>query len=167
MPRGSRCHARSLTRSPMIDVAPLMHASDRAPRRTPLLRQKLPLPIRRLIPSQRHPRISTLLTAVVHQSVLADIKIPSTRAATPVIRLPIGNRLLKVIEPRVAPPRQVANLVPYSALLRTHRLQLSASIMNNPDARIEPQPHHPLTHPHRIVLIVIPATYNRVYIHPI
>src|SRR5271154_2117540 len=124
----------------MIDVAHLMHATDRATRRAALLRQKLPLYIRGHIPRQRNPGISPLLTAVVHQPVLADIQIPSTRAAPPVVRLPIGDRLLEVIEPRVAPACQIPYLVPNPALRRTQWLQLPAAVMDNPNRRAETQP---------------------------
>src|SRR5271167_2120431 len=107
-----------------------MHATDRAAWRAALLCHKLPLDISSRVLGQRNRRISTLLAAVMNQPVLADIQIPSTCTAPPVIRLPIGNRLLKVIEPRVTPPRQVPHLVPHAALRRTQRLQLPASVMN-------------------------------------
>jgi len=83
----------------VVDIAHLMHATDRAVRRAALLRQELPLHIRRHVSRQWNPRIPTLLAAIVHQPKLADVQIPSTRSAAPVVRLPIGNRLLEVIEP--------------------------------------------------------------------
>ena len=92
----------------MVDIAHLVHATDRAVRRAALLRQELPLHIRRHVARQRNPRIPALLGAIVHQPELADVQIPPARPAAPVIRLPVRDRLLKVIEPRVAPPRQLA-----------------------------------------------------------
>src|SRR5580658_2341934 len=103
----------------MVDVAHLMHTANRTARRTALLCQKLPLHIGSLIPRQRHPWIPALLAAIVHQPVLADIQISPTRATAPVIRLPVGNRLLEMIEPRITPPRQVPHLVPNPALRST------------------------------------------------
>src|ERR1700733_8330462 len=151
MTRGARRHRRSLRRAPMIDVTHLVHAADRAARRAALLRQKLTLYICGLIPSQRYSGIPALLAAVVHQPVLADVQIPPPRSTTPVVRLPIGDRLLKVIEPRVAPSCQIPHLGPHPALSLAKRLQLTAAIMDDPDRRTESQRQCTLTHRQSIV----------------
>src|ERR1700735_4092872 len=101
--RSSRGHRRSLRSTPVIDVAHLVNTTDRAARSATLLRQKLPLHISRLVLRQRHRRTPTLLAAIVHQTVLADIQVPPARPAPPIIRLPIRNCFLEVIEPRIAP----------------------------------------------------------------
>src|ERR1700761_7769108 len=142
--RSPRRHRRGLRRAPVIDVAHLMHTTNRAARSAALLRQKLPFHISCLVLRQRYRRIPTLLAAIVHQTVLADIQVPPARPASPVVRLPIGDRLLEVIEPRIAPPRQVPHLVPNTALRIAQRLQLPTAIMNNSNRRTESQPQRPL-----------------------
>src|SRR5260370_12456876 len=114
--RRPRSDRSLLWSTPVVDITHLMHAGDRAVRRAAVLRQELALHIRRLIPRQRNPGIPALLAAIVHQPELADVQIPSTCPAAPVICLPIGNRLLEVIEPRVAPPCKLSYLVPDPAL---------------------------------------------------
>src|SRR5260370_20815242 len=96
--RRSGAGKRRLRSPPVVDIAHLVHTTNRAVRSTRLLRQELPLHIHRPVLPQRNPRIPALLRAVMHQPKLTDVQIPSTRPAAPVVRLPVRNRLLKVIE---------------------------------------------------------------------
>src|SRR5271154_942414 len=104
MRRSTGSRKRFLWSTPVIDIAHLVHAADSAVRSAGLLGQELPLHIRRHVTRERDPRIPALLRAIVHQPELADVQIPPARPATPVICLPVGNSLLKMIEPRVASP---------------------------------------------------------------
>ena len=49
----------------------------------------------------RNARIPALLAAIVHQPVLADVQVARPRPAPPVVRPPLHNRFLKLVELRV------------------------------------------------------------------
>src|ERR1019366_463351 len=102
--RAAGSYLRRLRSPPVVDVAHLVHATDGAVRRATLLGQELTLHVRPAVLSQWNARIATLLRAVMHQPELADVEITPASAAPPVIRLPVGDRFLKMVEPRVAPP---------------------------------------------------------------
>ena len=124
---GVRGHRALLRRAPMVDVADLVDATDRAVRRTRLLRQKLALDVSRLVAGERHPRIPALLRAIVNEAKLADIEVAPTRAAAPVVRQTVGNGLLEVVEAGVAPPGQVAHPVPTRPVPRRRAVSTAPS----------------------------------------
>src|ERR1700743_291940 len=95
-----------LRRAPMVDVAHLMHAADGAVRRAGLRGKELPLHVLGSVFAQRNARKTALLRAVMHEAVFADVEVARTRPAAPVVRQALRNRLLKLIEARVAAPLQ-------------------------------------------------------------
>src|SRR5450432_876557 len=97
LPRTRRLRLR---RPPMVDVTDPVHAPYRAIRRATLGGEKLPLHVGRCVLANRNPRVPALLAAVVHQPVLADIQVPRPRPAPPLVRPPLRNRSLKLVELR-------------------------------------------------------------------
>src|SRR5579862_8010827 len=81
--------------------------------------------------------ISTLLRAVVHQAVFANVEIAPASAATPLVRLPQGNIVLKRIDARKAAFLQALHLVIHPALFVIQRLHLSSAIVNDSNRRAE------------------------------
>src|SRR6187402_1085203 len=110
-----------------------MHATDGAVRSAALFGEELPLYICSGVLRQGRSRVSALLRTVVHQTVLADVEVTSTRAATPVIRHTVGNLLLKSVEARVRAARQVSHLLPDAALFAAKRAKLTGAIVNDAD----------------------------------
>ena len=115
-------YGRVLRGAPVVDIAHLMHAADGATGRAALLGEELALYVSRLISRERNARISTLLAAIVRQTELADLEVASACTAAPVVRLPVGDRLLEVIESRVTATGKLSHLVPDGAFGLAKRL---------------------------------------------
>ena len=108
---------RCLWGAPVVDVADLVDAADGAVGRTALFGEELAFHVGLLVVRDRHAGISALLGAVVHQTELADVEIASAGPAAPIVRLAVGDRLLKMVEARVAAAGQAPDFVPDGALL--------------------------------------------------
>src|SRR3954447_22063675 len=90
---------RSLRISPPIDNRNLMYARHRAVRSAALFGEVFTADIGNCVLLERDRRIPALLRAVMHQPVLADIQITGAGAASPLVRLPEGDVVLKRINP--------------------------------------------------------------------
>src|ERR1700683_123972 len=91
----------TLRHAPGVHRRYAVHAADRAVRRARLRRGELAPEIVDRIRLERHTRGPALLRAVVHQPALADVQIPSARAAPPVVGLAVGQIVLKVRDSRI------------------------------------------------------------------
>ena len=87
--------------------------------------------------SERRGREAALLRAVVHQAVFADVEVPRAGAASPVVRLAVGDGFLEIVDARVMLLVQLLHFVVDTPLLATQRLQLAAAIVNDADGRGE------------------------------
>src|SRR6185437_7831608 len=81
----ARRDGAGLRRAPVIDVADLVNATDRAVGRAAFSGDKLALHVGAGVFRNGHARRSALLRTVVHQPVLADVEIARTGAAAPVV----------------------------------------------------------------------------------
>src|ERR1700733_3676984 len=129
---GSIIRRSVLWPSPVIKHRHLVHARYRAIRRASFFGKILALHIVARIGSQRNPRISALLRAVVHQPLFTNVEISRTCAAAPLVRQSLRNVVLKSIDPCEAALLPRLHLVVNPPLFFTQRLQLPAAIVNNP-----------------------------------
>src|SRR5215475_948626 len=120
----------ALRGSPEVHRRHAVDAADRAVRRAPLRREELALDVFDRVGVEGHAGKTALLGAVVDQTVLADVEIPGAGAAPPLVRLAVGELLLKIRNPGIEVlehlPRSVdcgRHVVVDLALLRTERLQ--------------------------------------------
>src|SRR6185312_11928850 len=111
--------------APAIQHGDLVHARDCAVGRTTLLGAVFASDVVDCVRKQRNSRIATLLRAVVHQAVFADIQVTRAGAASPFVRAPLSDVVLKVVDAREAALFQVLHRVIDLALFLVQRLQLS------------------------------------------
>src|SRR5580704_7582837 len=100
-----------------------MHATDGAVRGAGFLCQKFALEIGFGVPSQRDSGEATLLRAVVHQPIFADVEITRPGPAAPVIGLAISDSFLELIEARVVALLPVAHFEVNAAFFVLERLE--------------------------------------------
>ena len=74
-----------------------MDAAYGAQRRASLVTVILPLQILGAILLERDARVAPLLRTPVHEAVLADVEIPCTGTAVPLVGLPVGEVLLEAV----------------------------------------------------------------------
>jgi len=86
-----------LRRSPAIDIRHLMHARDGAMWGATFFREELAPDVGNGILLQRDGGIAALLRTVVHQPVLANVEVPRSRAAAPLVRLAVGDVVLEPV----------------------------------------------------------------------
>src|SRR5262245_59550998 len=117
-----------------------MDAADGAVRRARLRRRELALDVLDGVVLQRNSRVAALLRAVVHEPLLADVEVARARAAAPVVRLAVGEVVLKAADAGVQVLHDLAraadrrrDLVEHLALRRSERLQMSRSVVDDPD----------------------------------
>ena len=91
-----------LRSAPMVDVAYLVDAADRAVRGAGFLGQELAFDVFRRVVREGDAGVAALLGAVVDQAVFADVEVAGAGAASPVIGLAFGDRFLKLVETGVA-----------------------------------------------------------------
>src|SRR5438270_4296101 len=108
-----------------------MHTRNRAVRRASFFRQVFAADISDRVLLKWNSWIAALLRAVMHQPVLADIQITGAGAASPLVRLPEGDVVLKRINPGEAAFFKRLHLVIDTTFFIRQRLQLSIAIVNN------------------------------------
>ena len=162
---GRRSRCRVLRRSPRIEDRYLVHARDRAVRGAAFFGDILPAQIFARVLLQRNPRIASLLRAVMHQTVLADVQVTRSRAASPIIWHAFGNVVLKCIDAGEAAFLERLHLVINAPLFFPQRLQLPAAIVNNPDRRRESKLDCSLTDYQRVLRMWNSAADDRINIH--
>jgi hypothetical protein len=81
----------------LVNHRNLVHARNRAKRRTPLYRIKFPVKIFRAILLKGNTRRTALLRAIMDESILADVEISASGTAFPVIRISLYKVLLKLV----------------------------------------------------------------------
>src|ERR1700733_14521106 len=84
---------------------------------------------------QRDSWIATLLRAVVHQSILANIEVASASATAPLIGPAERDVVLKCIDARKAALLKRFHLVVDAPLIVGQRLHLAGAVMNNANRR--------------------------------
>src|SRR6266704_2851800 len=124
-----------LRRAPIVQNADLLHARNRAHWRAKFSRKKLAPPHLRRVLLQRDPRITPLLRAPVHQAVLANVQIPRSRPAPPVILPPARHVMLKLVGPRERPLAHRHYLFEDLDLSRPQRFQLPIVVARELDLR--------------------------------
>src|SRR6266436_6321564 len=153
--RRHRHRLQILRVAPVIQNPHLLHAGNRAPRRAKFFREIFAVPHLGRVLRQRNPRISALLRAPMHQSVLANVQIPRARSASPVVLPPARHVVLEFIESRKRPLPQLHDLFKNFLLARSQRLQLPVVVVNNSHCARESQLHGP---PRRICRIPSSST---------
>src|SRR4051812_25938869 len=111
-----------------------MNARDSAKRRARFLCYVFTPDVSHCIVLQRLCRKASLLRAVVHEAVFADIQVARTGPATPVTRLAISNFLLEVIDLREMPFLELLHFKKHFALTVRQRPQLAVPIVDNSDS---------------------------------
>src|SRR5436190_483680 len=99
------------------------------------------------------------------QSVLAYIKVARTGAAAPVISLAVCDVLLEMVELRVVLLLKLHDLFVYGYFFRTKRLELSITVMDDPDRRSKSKFNGAMTDGQRILRIVDPPAYYAIDVH--
>src|SRR6202034_2723486 len=109
--------------------------------------------------------IATLLRAVVHQAVLANVEIPRSGAAAPVVGQALRNVVLEGVDAGEAALLPRLHLVVDAALFVIQRLYLTAAVVNDSDGRAETQFHGALSDRERVLWIRNASAYNRIDVH--
>src|SRR5438046_226228 len=107
---------RPLPSSPSIKNRNLVHTRHCAMRRARLLGQIFAPDVLDGVFLQWNRGIATLLRAVVHQPILANIEIACSRPAAPLVRTPKSNVVLKRIDSREAAFLERLHLVIHASL---------------------------------------------------
>src|SRR5580704_18169596 len=118
-----------------------MDARDRAAGRAALFGQEFAAAALGTVLRQRDAWISALLRAVVHQAILADIKVAGAGAATPIILFAGGNVVLKLIHARERLLAERHDLFENFALARSQRLKLTVAVVNQAHCRRKSKLH--------------------------
>src|SRR5215467_3733394 len=165
--RNSRRHSRSrpLRYPPRIEDRYLVHTRDRAVRGAAFFGQILAAQIFAAIFLQWNPWIATLLRAVMHQPVLADIEVACSGAAAPIVGHALGDVVLKCVDPGEAALLERLHLVINASLFVTERLQLPAAIVNDPNRRCEAQFDRTLADYKRVLRMWNPSAHHGVDVH--
>src|SRR5208283_979360 len=124
-----------------------------------LFRKKFTPDIRHGVLLQRNAGIPALLRTVVHQSFLANVEIPRSRTAAPLIGPAVGNIVLEPVEARVMALFESLHLQEHFALFWAQRLELSLAIVNDANGRSEAELHGASPH-HQCIVRVVDATTN-------
>src|SRR5271165_1406238 len=119
----------------------MMHARHCAVRSTALFGEELAANVGDRVLLQRYGGIATLLRAVVHQSVFADVEVTRSGAAAPLVGPAVGNVVLEPVEARVMVLLELLHLQEDIALDLAQRLELSFAVMNDADGRSEAELH--------------------------
>ena len=90
---------RPLRSAPVIHHGHLLHTGNGTEFGTGLFSIELDFHVLAGVFSQRNPRISALLRAIMHQAVFADIQIACTNTPAPVVLTSVGQLVLTLIEP--------------------------------------------------------------------
>src|SRR5581483_6436695 len=101
----------------------------------------------------------------MHEAIFADVEIPRTGSAAPVIWLRVGNGFLELVELRVVLLFPAAPLVPHRALFAAQRLQLAISIVDDADGGSKAQLNRTTTNRQRILGILNAAANHGVDVH--
>ena len=88
---------------PIVQYPHLLHAAHRAPWRASFMRVEFPMAHLRRVFFQRHARIPALLRAPMHQPIFANVQIPRSRAALPIVLPASRHIVLKIVEPGERP----------------------------------------------------------------
>src|SRR5580692_6349552 len=110
-----------------------MHAGYRTTRSAALLREKFAVALLVGILRQRLAGVASLLRAVMHQAVLADVEIARAGAAAPVVLFAVGDIVLKAVDAGIAALLHSAHGQVHFALVAAQRLQLAVAIVNDAD----------------------------------
>src|SRR5580704_19639213 len=92
------CNSCMLWRPPRIEDRHLVHARHRAVRCAGLLRHVLAAQILSAVLLQGNGGIATLLRAIVHQPVFANVQVARPGTASPLVGAPLRNIVLKGID---------------------------------------------------------------------
>src|SRR5882724_1342756 len=111
-----------LWRPPGIKDRNLMHAGNRAMRRARFLGEIFAADVLYGVLLKRNRWVATLLRAVVHQSVFADVEISRTCAAAPRVRTAQSYIVLERIDTREAALLEIFHLVIDASLFISQRL---------------------------------------------
>src|ERR1700674_348930 len=111
-----------------------MDAGNREIRGTGLFCQELAADIVHRGFLKRNCGVAALLGAIVHQTILTNVEITSTRAAAPLIGASLRNVVLEGVDPREAALLHGLHLVVHALLFLGERLQLSTAVVNDADS---------------------------------
>src|SRR5581483_11326027 len=154
-----------LRRAPRIKDGHLVDARYRAVRRATLLGQILAADVRDRILFQRNARIATLLRAVVHQPILADIQITRPSATAPLVWTSERDVVLKCIHPSEAAFFQRLHLVINATFFFAQGLQLAFAVVNDADRRAESKLQCALANGQRVLRITHAAADYGIDVH--
>src|SRR5436309_4982080 len=120
-----------------------MDAGDRTVIRAGLFGPILPPDILLCIALQRNSGIPFLLRAIMHQTVLTDIKVARARAAAPAIRLCVDQVILKIIDSSISFLPEVFHPEVQLALHAFERLTRPQAVMDDDKCAGESEFHRP------------------------
>src|SRR5579872_4975498 len=118
-----------------IEVGDVVNTGDRAERSAGLCGEVFAANIFHCVVCQGLGGVAALLRAVMHQAVLADIKIPGSGAATPIAGAAIGDGILEKAEPREMPLLHTFHGAINGALAVAERPKLAVGIVDDSDRR--------------------------------
>src|SRR5579884_1410285 len=151
--------------APKIDRSDLLDAGNSAVRSAGFPGVVFPLEVLRRVAIERRRGIAALLRAVVDQPVLANIKVAPAGSAPPIIRTPVGDILLKIIDPGVAALPQFLDRAVNPLLLFGQSAHLAPAIMDDADRAGESQFEGAARHHERVLRVANPAANHRVDVY--
>ncbi len=161
-----------LRTSPEVHRRHAMDAADRAVRRAGLFRAELAPDIGDGVGLERHARIPALLRAVVDQALFADVEISRARAASPLVRLPVGEVVLEAPNPGI----EILDDLPGAADGRGHvvvdlafraakRLEAAGAVVNDADRGREAEIARAGVDGARVLGVLDPSAHDGVDVH--
>src|SRR6185369_14567004 len=154
-----------LLAAPEIEVRDVMYAAHRAVRGAGLFGEVFATDIIARIVVERFGRIASLLRAIMHQPLLADIHVARARAALPIVGLAQRDGVLEITEPGEAAILHGLHLVIHATLAIAQRTKLAVAIVDDSHGGLEPEFHRTPAYHQRVFGIVNPAADNRVDVY--
>ena len=124
---------------PIIKDAYLVNALKCAGRRAPFLRIVFPIEVLHRVILESNARVAALLRTPMDQTVFTDVEITSSGAATPVVRLALGDAVLKPVETRVIAVPQFLDRLEDTLFFVRERLERAVVVVYDADRGREPQ----------------------------
>src|SRR5215472_5777527 len=121
--------------APEVDQRRLVYARDGAVGRAGFLGAEFAADDSNRVVGQRDARVSALLRAIVHQPILADVKIAGSGAASPVVGLTPRNVVLKLVETGIAGLAHLLHLGEHALGFVIERAQLARTVMDDAHGR--------------------------------
>ena len=151
--------------APGIERGNLMHAGNGAVRRAGLFGHILPPDVSQRVVLERGAGIASLLRAIVHQAVFADVEIARSGAAAPLVGTALRNIVLERIDASEAALFHRLHFLVDALFFFGQRLQLPAAVVDDSDGRAETERQGALADGERVLRITHATAHHGIDVH--